>query len=392
MSKLTELIEKLCPNGVEYHNLEDCCYILDNLRKPIRKSNRSNGKYPYYGANGIQDYVSDYIFDGTYVLVGEDGSVITKNGNPVVNWASGKIWVNNHAHIISEKNGVLLRFLFHYIQTLNVSFYIHGNIPKLTGKDFRILQIPTPPLEVQNEIVRILDKFTTLEDELKNELECRKQQYEYYRDKLLSFSDTDENVKWMTMGEIGTFIRGNGLQKKDFTEIGVPCIHYGQVYTYYGMFANETKSFVSEEAAKKFKKAKYGDVIIVCTSENVEDVCKCLVWLGDENVCVSGETYIFQHNQNPKYIAYYLQTSAFQAFKKRNYTGTKVIRVHEDRLKKFVIPIPPIEEQKRIVEILDRFEALTTDICNGLPAEIKARQQQYEYYRNKLLTFKEKTA
>jgi len=130
MSKLNDLIEKLCPNGVEYRKLEKCCNILDNKRQPITKASRTKGEYPYYGANGIQDYVADYIFDGKYVLVGEDGSVINENGNPIVTWAEGKIWVNNHAHIIEENDGILLRYLFYYIQTINVRNLIHGNIPK----------------------------------------------------------------------------------------------------------------------------------------------------------------------------------------------------------------------------------------------------------------------
>jgi type I restriction enzyme S subunit len=174
MSRLDELIEELCPNGVEYKPLEKCCNILDRHRKPVTKSARETGVYPYYGANGIQDYVSDYIFDGTFVLVGEDGSVMTKNGNPVVAWVEGKIWVNNHAHIIEEIEGVLLRYLYHYIQTVDVTPLIHGNIPKLTGGDFKAISIPLPPLPVQEEIVRILDNFT----ELTAELTARKKQYE----------------------------------------------------------------------------------------------------------------------------------------------------------------------------------------------------------------------
>lgn len=99
MGKIDDLIKNKCPNGVKFLDLEKCCNILDNKRKPVTKSARKAGEYPYYGANGIQDYVADYIFDGKYVLVGEDGSVINENGNPIVTWAEGKIWVNNHAHI-----------------------------------------------------------------------------------------------------------------------------------------------------------------------------------------------------------------------------------------------------------------------------------------------------
>ena len=190
-TKVEQLIQQYCPDGVEYKKLEDCCQILDNKRKPITKGARVAGEYPYYGANGVQDYVANYIFDGKYVLVGEDGSVITPSGTPVVNWAEGKIWVNNHAHIISEKKGVLLRYLFHYLQTINITPLIHGNIPKLTGGDFRALTIPVPPLPVQEEIVRILDRFSTLTTDitagLPAEIEARRKQYEYYRDQLLTF-------------------------------------------------------------------------------------------------------------------------------------------------------------------------------------------------------------
>ena len=193
--------------------------------------------------------------------------------------------------------------------------------------------------------------------------------------------------KWLTMSELGTFIRGNGLQKKDFTESGVGCIHYGQIYTYYGNFTDTTKSFVSKEAAKKFRKAQKGDLIIATTSENVDDVCKTVVWLGEEEICISGETYIFKHNQNPKYLAYYLQTPMFYDYKKQHITGTKVIRVHGTKLENFQIPVPPLEEQNRIVSILDKFDTLTTSISEGLPKEIELRKKQYEYYRDLLLTF-----
>lgn len=186
MSRLDDLIQEYCPDGVEYKPLEQCCVILDKKRKPITKGARVAGDYPYYGANGIQDYVSDYIFDGSFVLVGEDGSVLTENGTPVVNWAEGKIWVNNHAHIIAEQDGIMLRYLYHYLQTVNISSLIHGNIPKLTGKDFKAIKVPLPALPVQREIVRILDEFTLLSAELAAELAARKKQYEYYRDYLMT--------------------------------------------------------------------------------------------------------------------------------------------------------------------------------------------------------------
>ncbi len=248
-------------------------------------------------------------------------------------------------------------------------------------------------MEVQEEIVRILDKFTQLEAELEAELEARKKQYEHYRDTLLDFTPpVNEKIAYRTMGEIGTFIRGNGLQKKDFTESGVPCIHYGQIYTHYGTFAYQTKSFVSLEDAKKLKTAKSGDIVITTTSENIEDVCKCVAWLGKGNVCIGGHSCAFSHNENPKYIAYFLQTNDFFTQKQKYARGIKVIDIKISDLEKIVIPIPPIEEQERIVGILDKFEAICTDLCEGLPAEIEARRRQYEHYRDKLLSFRRRSA
>jgi type I restriction enzyme S subunit len=190
------------------------------------------------------------------------------------------------------------------------------------------------------------------------------------------------------MGEIGTFIRGNGLQKKDFTESGIGCIHYGQIYTHYGTFADKTLTYVSEAFGKKLQKASKNDIVIATTSENVEDVCKAVAWLGEEQIAISGDAYIFKHNQNAKYIAYFFQTESFQKQKKPYVTGTKVMRVSGENMAKIKIPIPTLALQEKIVSILDRFESLVNDLTAGLPAEIEARRQQYEYYRNQLLTFK----
>ena len=257
---------------------------------------------------------------------------------------------------------------------------------------FMKLSIPLPPLSVQHRIVEILDKFTALEAELEAELDCRKRQYEYYRNQLLSFDILNRgqklnDVKIMTLGEIGTFVRGSGLQKKDLTTQGIPAIHYGQIYTYYGTYAKKTKSFVSQEFALKARKAKHGDLIIATTSENDEDVCKAVAWLGDEDIAVSSDACFYAHTMNPKYIAYYFQTELFQSQKRKFITGTKVRRVNAKDLAKIKIPLPPLSVQREIVEILDKFDTLTNSISEGLPKEIELRRKQYEYYRNQLLSF-----
>ena len=193
----------------------------------------------------------------------------------------------------------------------------------------------------------------------------------------------------VALGSFGALIRGNGLQKKDFTENGIGCIHYGQIYTHYGTFTDKTKSFVSPELAKKLKKVNKGDLIIASTSEDIEGVCKAVAWLGDEEIVTGGHSTILKHNQNPKYIAYYFQTPMFFDQKRKFARGTKVIDVSAKDMAKIKIPLPSLDEQEHIVSILDRFDALVNDISIGLPAELKARRKQYEYYRDKLLTFNE---
>ena len=270
-------------------------------------------------------------------------------------------------------------------QNVNVSSFPSVDMERLKKQSF-----PLPPLSVQQRIVEILDKFTELETELETELDCRKRQDEYYRNKLLSYEEMTKKghkVMMKTLGEVGTFTRGNGLQKKDFTSTGIGCIHYGQIYTYYGTFADKTKSFVSEEFAKKARKAQYGDVIIATTSENDEDVCKAVAWLGIESIAISSDACFYSHTMNPKYIAYYFQTDHFQKQKRSYITGTKVKRVNTNDLAKIKIPLPPLSEQQRIVDILDKFDTLTTSISEGLPKEIELRRKQYEYYRNELLSF-----
>ena len=191
-----------------------------------------------------------------------------------------------------------------------------------------------------------------------------------------------DGVEYKTLGEIGTFIRGSGLQKKDFTESGVGCIHYGQIYTFYGSFAYKTKTFVSEELAKTLKVVTRGDLIFAITSENIEDVCKCLAWLGEDDIVIGGHSAIFKHNQNPKYITYYTQTEDFFRQKRRVVTGTKVIEAAPSKLSLIKIPVPPLPIQEEIVRILDKFAELTAE----LTAELAKRKQQYQYYSQDLFS------
>lgn len=190
-------------------------------------------------------------------------------------------------------------------------------------------------------------------------------------------------VKRSRLGDISEIVRGNGLQKKDFTESGVRCIHYGQIYTYYGTFTDTTKSFVSQELATSLKQVEPGDIVMAITSENVDDVCKCVAWIGDETIVTGGHSAIIKHQENPKYLAYWFQTDDFNSQKKKIAHGTKVIEVSPKDLENILVPIPPVEVQNEIVRILDSFAALTAE----LTAELTARKLQYTFYRDKLLSF-----
>jgi type I restriction enzyme S subunit len=198
------------------------------------------------------------------------------------------------------------------------------------------------------------------------------------------------DVEWTPLGEMGELVRGNGLPKTDFTESGIPAIHYGQIYTYYGLSTSSTKSFVSPETAKKLKKVNWGDVVITNTSENLEDVGKAVVYLGERQAVTGGHATIFKPHKNilGKYFAYFTQTDIFSGEKRKYSKGAKVIDVSASDMAKISIPIPCPENQEKsleiqgeIVRILDNFTELT--------AELTARKKQYNHYRDQLLRFED---
>ena len=395
---MTNILELLKHEKVEWKKLGEVVEILDSKRKPIKKSDRILGNYPYYGANGIQDYVNDYIFDGTFILMGEDGSVMNKNFTPILHWIEmKKIWVNNHAHVLGSSSDCYnLKYIYYYLSTINVSGIVKGMPPKINQANMRDLEIPIPSLETQKKIVDIFDKFTNYVTALQSELQSRTKQYEYYRDMLLSEEylnkitkemEEDKRLNIVRLGEIGKFTRGNGLQKKDFQEEGNPVIHYGQIYTQYGFSTDKVLSYVSDEIFSKLRKAQKNDILIATTSENIEDVGKSVVWLGDEEIGFSGDMYSYRTKQNPKFIAYFFQTNNFQKQKERRVTGTKMIRIHSDDMENFEIYLPSLSLQNKIVKILDKFQVMLADTKGLLPEEIAQRQKQYVYYREKLLTF-----
>ena len=278
-----------------------------------------------------------------------------------------------------------------YLKHLLRSYNIRKEIAKaasgvtrfnISKARFGKIQIPIPSLPEQQQIANILDTFTSSIQNLKDQIALRHKQYEFYRDALLDLEGKDE-VAMKTLGEIGEFERGNGIQKSDFVEEGFGCIHYGQIHAKYGFSAEETISKIDMALYKKSRKAHSGDVILATTSEDAEGAAKPFVWLGSDEVAVGSDTVIYHHRQIGKFIGHQFLTHKFLKFKVKYSTGAKVVRISGENIAKYEIALPSKEEQQRIVSILDTFES---SIAN-LEAQLILREKQYEYYRNKLLTF-----
>ena len=404
---------------VEWKTMGEVAENLDYLRKPVTKGSRSSGIYPYYGASGIVDFVDDYIFDGEFLLVSEDGANLIARKTPIAFPINGRTWVNNHAHVLKFESQIDQKFVSYYLNHIDLSPYISGAAqPKLNKQNLNSILLPYPNEQIRKRIVQVLDNFDAVCNDLNiglpKEIELRQKQYEYFREKLLTFtaegvypgqwtvdsewgpSDLIRLLQWVfgtirvELGAICTFIRGNGLQKKDFTEEGYPVIHYGQIYTRYGFSTEKTISFTGQSVLAKLKKAQPGDIVMARTSENVEDVGKAVVWEGNVEVGISGDAYIAKTTQHSRFLNYFFKSIHFQGQKEKKVTGTKVIRINAKDMEKFIIVLSSLEDQSRIVAILDEFDELTTSISQGLPKEIELRQKQYEYFRDSLLRFSNK--
>ena len=398
MSRLEELINELCPNGVEYKKLADICNF--NRGTSLVSKNAKSGNIPVIsGGQKPAFYHNEANRTGTTITVAGSGAY----AGYVSIWYE-PIFVCD-AFSVEPKNAdeLDIKYLYHYLTNNQNKIYnkkTGAGIPHVHGKDIAKFSIPLPPLSIQSEIVHILDSFTLLTAELTAELTARQKQYAFYRDYLLDFSDGDvtkkipdidcSNVEYKRLGDISNIIRGGNFQKKDFVEQGNPCIHYGQIYTRLGTTTLNAITYLNDDVYNKSKKAMSNDIVMAVTSENIEDVCKCTVWLGNEDVAVSGHTAIIHPLINSKYLAYYFQTTMFFKQKRKLAHGTKVIEVTPDKLNDISIPVPPLSVQENIVKILDRFDKLNNNMSEGLPAEIEARKKQYEYYRDTLLSFDDK--
>lgn len=399
MSRIDELIERLCPDGVEYAALGDLCEKTEN----IKWKNVGSDDFFYIDLTSV-DIRLHRIAETSLVnaanapsraqQIVRTGDVIFATTRPtqmrvcrIPDIYDGQICSTGFC-VLRPSDKVLSNYLMHSLGTADFFKYLEdnqtmGNYPAISNKMLLKYRIPVPPMEIQEEIVQVLDSFA--------ELEARRLQYSHYRDELLKFTER-ESVSWLKLGDFGTFTRGKRFTAANYVDVGIGSIHYGEIYTRYGTSARQTYSFLPMAMRSSLRFAKHGDVVIDATGENVEDLCKAVAWLGEEDVAVHDDCCIFSGNADPRYVVHALLTSSVAAQKERLVSNGKVSRISGKNLASITIPVPPLEEQERIVAILDKFDALVNDISQGIPAEIEARRKQYAYYRDKLLSFKEKAA
>lgn len=403
---MAALLQRLCPEGVEVRALGDVGeFVRGNGLQKSELTDAGVGAIHYgqihshYGiwADRTRSFVSEA--KALKLRKAQTGDiVIATTSEDDADVAKAVAWVGNQEIAISgdaciyrhklDPKYVAYFLSSDHFQEQKVRHVTGTKVRRISGSSLAKIRIPVPPLEVQREIVKVLDTFSKLENELENELEARRRQYRHYLDELLAFRG--QSVRRAPLGDLGQFIRGRRFTKADYVDAGgVPCIHYGEIYTRYGTAASEAISQVRPDMAGSLRYALPGDVVITDVGETVVDVGKAVAWLGDDDVAIHDHCYAFRHSLNPKFVAYCMQTSSFVAEKAKYVARTKVNTLLIPGYAKITIPAPPPAEQDRIVAILDRFDALVNDLSSGLPAEIKARRQQYEHYRDRLLSFKE---
>ncbi|GHR47523.1 hypothetical protein VN0484_07460 [Helicobacter pylori] len=394
MNRIENLLQTLAPKGVEFRKLGEVINILKG--KQLNKELLLDyGEYPVMnGGIHASGYWNEYNTDYPKIIISQGGA-----SAGYVNYMTSKFWAGAHCYTIelnSEKlNYKFLYYFFKNSQTILMKSQFGAGIPALNKADIETLTIPIPPLEIQQEIVKILDAFTELNTELNTELKARKKQYEYYQNMLLDFKDINSNhqdakekltqktypkrlktllqtlapkgVEFRKLGEVCDFQKGKSITKKAVTFGEVPVISGGRQPAYYHNEANRSGETIAISSSGVYAGyVSYWDIpVFLADSFSVSPKTKTLM---------------------PKYLFHYLTTQQ-DAIHATKSTGG-IPHVYSKDLQNFLIPIPPLEIQQEIVKVLDQFSILTTDLQTGIPAEIKARKKQYEYYREKLLTFK----
>lgn len=318
--------------------LGDICNIHDKKRKPVSKTDRVDGEYPYYGANGIQSYIDGYLFDGDYILVGEDGSVITENGNPVVNLAHGKFWANNHVHVIDAKPCVDFNYLYQALQLADVSVFVHGNIPKLSQGDFKNIELYLPPMEIQLQIAKLL---ATIDDIIQSKSD-ESTKYQNMKTQIMNdiFNNGEREQHWtkVKVKDIFKITRGYVLKASETAEESDDEYRY-PVYSsqtkneglmgYYNEFLYENAITWTTDGAYagtvKYRKGKF-----YCTN-----VCGVLLSDKYANKCMAE---ILNMNTQPYVVR----------------TGNP--KLMNNVMAEIEIPLPPIEQQTLIANLLIMYD------------------------------------
>ena len=366
---------------------------------------KDEGKYPAYnGGKTYSGWTDDFNVEENTTIISQGGA-----SAGFVNFVTTKFWANAHCYyIIPNLEIVNNRYLYQFLK-FQEKFFMnsqHGaGIPALAISKLNKHLIPVPPLSVQQEIVRILDKFTQLEAELKIELEteldCRKRQYEYYRDKLLSFNEVVGGAKtlifsdlqWKTLGDLGVFYGGlTGKSKNDFSNGNAKFISYMNVFS--NIATNfKVNDFVKIGESENQNTIQYGDILFTGSSESLEECGMSSVVNEEvkENVYLNSFCFGYRfHNSElflPNFLKFLFRSEKIRKQIVKTANGVTRFNVSKKKMEKIQIPIPPIEEQERIAGILDKFDTLVNSISEGLPREIELRRKQYEYYREKLLSF-----
>ncbi len=358
MNKIEKLIDKLCPEGVEWKTLGEVCEM--KAGKSISASDISSisseeNAYPCFGGNGSRGYVNSYSHNGKYSIIGRQGALC---GN--VCFAEGKFYATEHAVVVKQGVQFIARFLYHLLLSMNLNQYATGGAqPGLAVSNLEKIKIPIPPLSIQEEIMENLDTFSSLEAELEAELEVRKNQYEYYRKELLTFG---EDVEWKVLGEVYEFQYGEG------NTIPTSGGEY-PVYGSNGIVGSHSK-YNSEDAPVIGHIGAYAGIVNWAS--------------GKHFVTYNGVICRIKKGINPRFGYHLLKKQNLRELAK---DGSQPF-VSYDKLKSVKVQVPNNDKQIKIVGLLDKFDALVNDISVGLPAELNARRKQYRYYRNKLLTFK----
>ena len=401
MTKLEQLINELCPNGVEYRTLGEMATIVRGASpRPIKNFITNNSDGVNWIKIGDVKQGSKYITETAEKITPEgakksrfvkEGDFILSNsmsfGRPYILKTKGCIH-DGWLAISNIEQYFIPDFLYHllnsnkYQQMMRQKASFGGAVQNLNADIVRELEMPVIALEVQSEIIRILDNFTELTAELTAELPARRQQYEYYNNTLLSF----DNAEYKTLEELCDIVdyRGKTPRKVDDGIFLVTAKNIRKGFIDY----DKSKEYISPEDYDEVMHRgfpKIGDVLIT-----TEAPCGNVAQIDNENIALAQRVIKYRpknNNLNSTFLKYVLLGKEFQDKLERAATGGTVKGIKGSKLHQLTIPVPSIEEQERIVAILERFDTLCNDISEGLPAEIEARQKQYEYYRDRLLTF-----